>query len=405
MRAGTAAPAPTPERGANTVDAGQARIRVLLSPAPGAQLWAAHGLSAARVSDGRELARTSGDERMAVEQVAGRLVLKRGGHQVGGDGADAILVRADGGEPVVVGGRSYRGELELLPGSKEPRFINELPIDEYLLGVVPRELGSRAASDSAAAQAQAVAARSYAYVHLSPRDAYDVTDGTSDQVYGGVVAENRFASAAVRATRGLVLEYDGRVVNAPYHSTCGGSTAAASEVWNAGDAPYLKSVSDRIPGTDRYYCDISPRFAWKETLSAKSVNAAIARYLAAYTKVPGGVPGTVTNVQVASRTASGRVGTLLIETDRGRYELHGNDTRYVLRGAGGALLGSTDFSVNADRGRDGMLESLTIDGHGFGHGIGMCQWGAIGRARAGQSFQTILATYYPGTTVGWAPRS
>jgi stage II sporulation protein D len=403
MRAGTTAPAPVPARGKNTVDAGQARIRVLLSPARGAQLWAAHGLTATDAATGQVIASTSSSARVGIEQSASELRLVTGGHAVDDAATGSILVRGTHNEPIVVGGRSYRGTLEVAAGAHDPRFINELPIDEYLLGVVPRELGSRAASDSAAAQAQAVAARSYAYVHLSPRSAYDVTDGTSDQVYGGVVAENAFATAAVVATRGLVLEYDGQVVNAPYHSTCGGSTAAASEVWNAGDEPYLKAVSDRIPGTNRYYCDISPRFAWKQTLNAKTVNAEIERYLATYAKVPGGVAGAVQTVQVTSRTPSGRVGTLMIQTDRGRYELHGNDIRYVLRAPGGAILGSTSFSVDAERGRDGALEKLTIDGHGFGHGIGMCQWGAIGRSRAGQSFLTILATYYPGTTVAWAP--
>ena len=120
--------------------------------------------------------------------------------------------------------------------------------------------------------------------------------------------------------------------------------------------------------------------------------------------MPGGVAGAAQTVQVASRTPSGRVATLVIQTDRGRYELHGNDIRYVLRTVGGALLNSTYFSVTAEQGGDGALDRLTVTGRGYGHGIGMCQWGAIGRARAGQDFLTILGTYYPGTTVGWAPR-
>src|SRR6185503_4873781 len=137
-------------------------------------------------------------------------------------------------------------------------------------GVVPGEIGTTSMQDSAAVQAQAVTARSYAYVHLSsdPARAYDVTGGVLDQVYGGVAVETAVASEAVESTRTLVLKYAGRVVNAPYHSTCGGETAAASELWRSNDEPYLRSVSDQIPGTGRYYCDIAPRYRWTRTLDA-----------------------------------------------------------------------------------------------------------------------------------------
>ena len=110
--------------------------------------------------------------------------------------------------------------------------MNVVKIDDYVRGVVPLEIGTTAAEDSAAVQAQAVTARSYAYTHVSsdPSRPYDVTDGTLDQVYGGVAAETPVGSEAVESTRTLVLKYAGRVVNAPYHSTCGGATAAASGV-------------------------------------------------------------------------------------------------------------------------------------------------------------------------------
>lgn len=407
MREGTPAPASPPTTSgpsANTVDAGQASIRVLLGTQPGDDFWAPHGLTAVDVGTSRVVGKTSADERVGVEQDGSRIRLLIGGRAAADWSTSPIMVSSIDGAPIVVGARSYRGVITLMPGADQPRFVNELRVDDYLLGVVPQELGSRAPGDSAAAQAQAVAARSYAYIHLSPTGAYDLTDGTLDQVYGGVGAENPMATAAVRATRGLVLEYDGRVVNAPYHSTCGGTTAAASEVWKSGDEPYLRPVSDRIPGTDRYYCDISPRFAWTASFTGASLDALLARYLASYAQVPGGVAGAAQTVEIASRTPSGRVATLLIQTDRGRYELHGNDIRYVLRNAGGALLNSTYFSVTSERASDGSLDRLTVTGRGFGHGIGMCQWGAIGRARAGQDFRTILATYYPGTTLGWAPR-
>ena len=105
------------------------------------------------------------------------------------------------------------------------------------------------------------------------------------------------------------------------------------------------------------------------------------------------------DVQVVSHTASGRVRTLAVTTDAGRAELQGNDIRFAIRTVGGAILPSTYFSVEPEY-RDGVVSRVTLRGQGNGHGVGMCQWGAIGRARAGQSFRTILGTYYPGTTVG-----
>jgi stage II sporulation protein D len=155
-----------------------------------------------------------------------------------------------------------------------------------------------------------------------------------------------------------------------------------------------------MPGSSRYYCDIAPRFRWTRTLDGPQLDAALAQYLASYVSVPGRTPGIARNVAVATRTASGRVGSVLITTDRGNFTVRGNDIRYVLRPPGGEILNSTYFSVLATPGLDGSIAKVTLTGTGYGHGVGMCQWGAIGRARAGQDYRTILRTYYPGTTVG-----
>ncbi|HEY5491798.1 MAG TPA: hypothetical protein VIK25_11455, partial [Gemmatimonadaceae bacterium] len=143
-------------------------------------------------------------------------------------------------------------------------------------------------------------------------------------------------------------------------------------------------------------------FAWTRTLESAELDGALRQYLRSYTSVPAAGPGHATAVTVAERTPSGRVGRLIIETDAGRFSLRGNDVRYVLRPPGGEILNSTYFSVETENGAGGSLRRLIIRGNGWGHGIGMCQWGAIGRARAGQDFRSILRTYYPGTDVGAA---
>lgn len=317
--------------------------------------------------------------------------------------ARGIRAQAAGTALLSLDGSPYRGELTFAGSDTGLAEINSLPIEDYLLGVVPLEMGDRPAGDSAAVQAQAVTARSYAYIHLDPAREYDLTGGVLDQVYGGVGAETAVASQAVESTRWMVLTYGGRVVNAPYHSACGGSTAAASEVWRTNDEPYLRAVSDRIPGTDRFYCETAPRFSWTRTLDESTLNAGVAAYLANYTNVPGKRPGAVRAVTIASHTPSGRVGTLTVSTERGNFILRGNDIRFVLRKPGGEILESTYFSVESAPAPDGSLARLTLHGMGYGHGVGMCQWGAIGRARAGQDFRTILRSYYPGTSIGPAP--
>jgi len=312
----------------------------------------------------------------------------------------ALIARSGDAGLLSVGGKPYRGTIVVYGSDGGMNVVNVARIDDYLRGVVPLEIGTTSRDDSAAVQAQAVTARSYAYIHLTPNRYYDVTGGTLDQVFGGVAAETAVGSEAVESTRALVLQYAGRIVNAPYSSTCGGRTAAASEIWRSDDEPYLQSVSDQIPGTDRYYCDIAPRFHWSRTLDGPQLNAALAQYLANYVSVPGRRAGVAQSVVIGSRTPSGRVGTLIVTTDRGRFTLRGNDIRYVMRPPGGEILNSTYFSVGATTASDGAIAKLTLTGTGYGHGVGMCQWGAIGRARAGQDFRTILRTYYPGTTVG-----
>jgi stage II sporulation protein D len=349
------------------------------------------------------LVRGGADERWTIERRGAQLraVAEDGTATAWRDGP-LVARPVDGDAVLSLNGRGYRGELRIGAGERGLVIVNALPVEQYLRGVVPLEMGERSLGDEAAVQAQAVAARSYAYVRLGDAGArFDVVATVTDQVYGGADVERPFADDAVAATAGQVLLYGGRVVNAPYHSTCGGSTAEPTEVWyRTPGEPYLQRVSDQIPGTDRYYCDISPRFTWTRTFDRGTLRAALARYLRDYASVRGDRVGAVRGVAVEALTESGRVATLGIDTDRAHYALRGNDIRFVLRPPGGEILNSTYFTVESAAGEDGRLATLTLRGRGYGHGIGMCQWGAIGRARAGQDYRTILQTYYPGTVVG-----
>ena len=307
---------------------------------------------------------------------------------------------ASGDSFVTFGGKRYRGELTIVPGDSGRLVVNKLLMDDYLRGVVPLEIGNRTPAEFAAVQAQAVAARTYAYKHLTNTRAFDMYSTVQDQVYGGVDAEKPQADSAITTTADVIVLYNGAPIVTPYHSTCGGSTAAVTEVWyNQSDEPKQRPVSDQNPGTDNFYCDPSPRFRWTQNFDAAGLRTVMEKYLSAYTNAPKTGLGRITDIREQGRTPSGRVAALTVQTESGSYTLRGNDIRFVLRTPTGVTLNSTYFTFDEQK-SGGEVSSLVINGRGYGHGIGMCQWGAIGRARAGQNFRTILETYYPGTTIG-----
>jgi len=347
------------------------------------------------------LAEPGPGERWMLTAEGGRLTARRDEAAPLPSRPSAVIARPrDAGGTMSFNGRRWRGELWVGVDERGTLLVvNRVPMDEYLEGVVPLEIGTRAMSDFAAAEAQAVAARSYAYTHLAgPERRYDMLATVSDQVYGGVNAETPLGTQSVENTSGLVLMYDGRPVNAPYHGNCGGFTAEPGDSWRTGGEPYLRRVSDQIPGTDRFYCESGPRFRWTRNYTGEELRQSIVRYLRTVPRPPETI-ASVRSVTVTEVTPAGRVATLAVDTDRGRWTMRGNEIRAALRTVSGEMLYSTYFSVDAVEGRDGV-RSLALRGGGNGHGIGMCQSGAIGRARAGQDFRTILTTYYPGTTIG-----
>ena len=335
-----------------------------------------------------------------VEAEGGQLAARSESSSATGRRVSSLTARSVGGGSMDVNGRRWRGAITVSVDDRGRMLVvNRLPMEMYLRGVVPLEIGTRATADIAAAEAQAVAARSYAYMHLSGSTRpYDMLATVSDQVYGGVSAETPLGNQAVETTTGLVLMYDGRVVNAPYHGNCGGFTAEPGDAWRSGPEPYLTRVSDQIPGSDRFYCEAGPKFRWTRSYSGEELRATIVRYLRALPR--GSEPsGHVRGVAVTEVTPAGRVATLTVDMDAGRWTMRGNEIRAALRAASGELLYSTYFSLGVVEGSGGV-QRIDLRGGGNGHGVGMCQSGAMGRARAGQNFQTILSTYYPGTTIG-----
>ena len=300
----------------------------------------------------------------------------------------SIGIDRDASGTVTWNGRRYRGMIDVVPTGAQGAVINRVELEDYLRGVVPGEIGSRDPRDRAALQAQAVAARSYAAARMGERRAlFDVTATVSDQVYGGVSVERVETDDAVRATRGLVLTWGDRIITAPYSSHGGVTTAAPDEVfWKRGGEPFLRPVDDRAP-SGGCFCDASGSRGWERRFTFAEFHDLLVQHGrdAGVTSV-----SEVRAVRVSSRGPSGRVTALEIEMATTRAVVRGNDIRFLLR-TGGNILPSTSFQLEVSG------SQLVLRGVGNGHGVGMSQWGAIGRARAGQDARAILAAYYPGT--------
>ncbi len=305
------------------------------------------------------------------------------------------------GDLVVVSGRRYRGDLIIQRGTAGVTVVNRAPLEAYLLSVVALELGFRNPTDREAVKAQAVAARTFAIRYRGRREAlgFDIFPTDADQVYGGVESELPEVAEAVQATTGEILTWQGQPIQALFHSTCGWSTEAADQVFqNREPVPYLRAVSDRFGEGDRdFYCAMSPKFRWREEWDADGLTAILSRTLPTILANAPAI-GRVTDIRAGRTTPTGRVAELIVTTTTGSFTVGPGRVRDALRPAADRQLQSSLFQLHVEK-PDGRLTRVVAAGAGFGHGVGMCQFGAVGRSRAGQSYRQILATYYHGTTL------
>jgi stage II sporulation protein D len=312
-----------------------------------------------------------------------------------------LLARPARGSQIMIAGQPYRGSaLVQSPRAGRVTAINLVDLEDYLLGVVPHEIGRVGEDLLEAAKAQAVAARTYAIAHRGRRSAlgFDYFATVQDQVYGGSAGEYEVASRAVRETAGEILLYRGVPIEAYYHSTCAGRTAAIEEVWNDQPRPYLVSVVDVNPQTGQAYDHFSSRFRWTQRWSGQQLNQILNRTLA--DSLPSGVNsvGEVRDIRILERTQSGRVARMRVETSTATFHLGRDRLRWIFLTPEQRILNSSLIQeIELTRGPDGRVTEIAFVGGGWGHGIGMCQVGAMGRARHGQNYRTILSVYYPGT--------
>jgi stage II sporulation protein D len=289
-----------------------------------------------------------------------------------------------------LGGERYRGSI-IVTGKEVYSLINLISVENYLRGVLPIEMGKRGMEEIEALKAQAVAARTYAYrrVACNKGQPYDVLSTTADQVYGGADVESAECNYAINATGDLVLWWRDSLAEIYYHSTCGGRTANVSDVWGLSSRVYLCSKSDIAPD-GQAYCSFAPAFSWEESWDAAELSK-IVRTTARQTLPDAHFGGNLQSLKIEQRFGCGRVKLCRITGSEGSFECGGDKLRSVLRrkSAGGDILRSANFTVEKNGPR-----IFSVHGSGFGHGVGMCQMGAIGRARHGQDFEQILKAYF-----------
>jgi len=278
--------------------------------------------------------------------------------------------------PLVINGRQYRDKLKIFPGPKKGVWvINELPLEEYLVGLINCEISSQWPWESV--KALAVVARTYATFQKGNRagELFDVDSGVSDQVYEGIGKEDSSSRKAVEETGGELVLYEGRPIFAVYHSCCGGETESPEFLWS-GYFPYLKGIACS-------FCIDSPHFSWKYQVGSESLRKTL--------RTAGFLGSRVSGIEAGERSQSRRVLQLAVKSERGQLEISGKDFRRLL---GYDLLRSTNFVVEE---KDGVY---FFSGLGWGHGVGLCQWGAKGMAERGMDYRSILNHYYRNVAIG-----
>jgi stage II sporulation protein D len=402
---GGAPAGPAPTLGPEVAPPGTAEQTVRVALASNARGIMVGGGSALKVAgpDGAYLGDIdAGDTRRVVLTESGGLAIEtpRGRRTPAYSYLDVAAADSGAAIPAVrVEGRDYRGTVRFVrAGGGLVRAVNVVGIETYVASVVSSELGRRAPEEREAVLAQAVVSRTYVLKAQGRAlvAGYDVTSGVADQVYGGTANETDLGWDAVRATRGQVLASGGALIDAQFFSTCGGRTANNDEAFRGGARPYLRSISDLDPGGTAY-CAASPRFRWHVAWTGAEARATLVRGLA-----PLGVRAEslrrLHDVRVLGRSASDRITGLVVAHADGETQVEAGRVREVLRMPTGEPLRSTAVELSVLR-AGGLVTGLAADGRGAGHGVGMCQWGAVGRARAGQRYTEILSAYFPGANL------
>jgi len=276
---------------------------------------------------------------------------------------------------ILINGRTFRGAIEFIrEDNKYLSVVNYAELEDYIKGILYHEASHYWPYE--ALKAQAVASRTYAVYQQqqSKNKDYDVTSDIYSQVYGGRTSERDRTNKAVDMTKGQILVYREKVFPAYFHATCGGHTEDASLLWDIDIAP--------LKGVKCGFCKESPHSSW--------------HYVLTKTEIKNKLSGTkykissISDVVISGRDKSGRVTNLRILASGKDVVIPAKDFRHII---GPNIIRSTNFSVRS------IKNDVIFEGIGWGHGVGMCQWGAYFMAKNGDTYDKILGYYYSGSQI------
>lgn len=277
-------------------------------------------------------------------------------------------------EPVEVFKKKYRGGLKFVVKGNALTTVNYLNVEEYLLGVVPREMSASWSLE--ALKAQAVSARSFAYSNYNKfiKSGFNLTDDTRSQAYGGFSAEHENSNKAVYETKGIVGYYNGKIAQLIYMASSGGKTENSGNIWSV-NIPYLMAKDDPYSIGNQYD-------NWSFTLSSTDIEKALS--------ARGKNIGSLTGITIDEITTQGYIIKITFNGTNSSVTYAKDSIRSVF---GSSKLKSLRFKIDTDG------SNYKFSGSGFGHGIGMSQYGAKAMAEKGMSYTQILNFYYRGITL------
>ncbi len=291
-------------------------------------------------------------------------------------GIFGIKILPEKDSSILIDGRKFRGSIDIIRlQDMKLLAVNYIDVEDYLYGVLYHEVSHRWPME--VLKAQAIASRTYAaYQSLINKDKdFDLTSDIYSQVYGGRTSEKARSNRAVILTRGRVLKFNGQVFPAYYHATCGGKTSDADTLWKIDLLP--------LKGKACPYCFDSPHLRWTKEIPILEIEEKLENN--------GFSTGGILNIQVLDRDSANRILNVKIEGREASFTISGNKFRLLL---GANIIRSTNFEISFKN------DKMKFEGFGWGHGVGMCQWGAYHMARIGKTAEEILKFYYTGAEIG-----
>jgi stage II sporulation protein D len=276
---------------------------------------------------------------------------------------------------ILINGRAFRGDVQIIRNSSSlMSVVNYIGLEDYVKGILYHEVSHYWPME--VLKAQAIVSRSYARYQMKENTTqdYDLTNDVYSQVYGGSVSERQRTNRAVDLTAGKILIYGGAVMPAFFHATCGGRTEDASRLWNVNIPPLKGAPCD--------FCREAPHFRWHEVMFTGELRQRLVN--------SGKSLGVIKDIRILGRDESGRITELQVVSSNGSPVMSAKDFRNIV---GPNSVRSVNFTVSIV-GTDAVFEGL-----GWGHGVGLCQWGAYFMSKQGYSADKILQYYYPGSDV------